>query len=127
MQTAVGGAASLQLQDPVKGWEVGQQVVLTTTIWKDEQVGYGGGARGLWWGRRLACRGGSFTSQRGCPWLLPGLCRPGPSRPPTSPLLPSPRRRRVQENQNEVVTVGGVSPDGRTLYLAAPLQYQHYG
>ena len=33
----------------------------------------------------------------------------------------------LQENQNEVATIASVSPDGRTLRLAAPLQYQHYG
>lgn len=38
-QTANAGASSLQLQDPVKSWEAGQQAVVTTTIWKDEQVG----------------------------------------------------------------------------------------
>ncbi|PRW44355.1 G8 domain-containing [Chlorella sorokiniana] len=36
-QTANAGVSSLQLQDPVKSWEAGQQVVITTTIWKDEQ------------------------------------------------------------------------------------------
>ncbi|KAI7839068.1 hypothetical protein COHA_007210 [Chlorella ohadii] len=36
-QTANAGASSLQLQDPVRSWEAGQQVVVTTTIWKDEQ------------------------------------------------------------------------------------------
>lgn len=39
VQTANAGVSSLQLQDPVKSWEAGQQVVITTTIWKDEQVG----------------------------------------------------------------------------------------
>ena len=43
------------------------------------------------------------------------------------PPLQSPAPRPLQENQNEVVTVQGVSADGRTLYLAAPLQFQHYG
>jgi hypothetical protein len=33
----------------------------------------------------------------------------------------------AQENQNEVVTVASVSEDGRTIFLTAPLQYQHYG
>lgn len=42
-------------------------------------------------------------------------------------LPPAPNTLPPQENQNEVVTVQGVSPDGRTLYLAAPLQFPHYG
>jgi hypothetical protein len=37
-QTATAGSTSLKLQDAVPGWEAGQQVVVTTTIWKDEQV-----------------------------------------------------------------------------------------
>jgi hypothetical protein len=37
-QTATAGLSSLKLQDAVPGWEAGQQVVVTTTIWKDEQV-----------------------------------------------------------------------------------------
>ncbi|KAL4433088.1 hypothetical protein ABPG77_006515 [Micractinium sp. CCAP 211/92] len=36
-QTANAGASAIQLQDSVASWEPGQQVVLTTTIWKDEQ------------------------------------------------------------------------------------------
>lgn len=38
-QTANAGASQLVLQDPVRGWEAGQHAVVTTTIWKDEQVG----------------------------------------------------------------------------------------
>lgn len=41
------------------------------------------------------------------------------------PLLPFPPL--PQENQNEVVTVAAVSADGRSIILAAPLRYQHYG
>ncbi|KAI3428632.1 hypothetical protein D9Q98_007455 [Chlorella vulgaris] len=67
-QTATAGSSTLQLQDAALGWEPGQQAMVATTIWKDEQ-----------------------------------------------------------ENQNEVVTVASVSEDGRTIFLTAPLQYQHYG
>ncbi|KAI3430644.1 hypothetical protein D9Q98_005237 [Chlorella vulgaris] len=67
-QTAAAGAKSLKVKDAVQGWEQGQQVVITTTIWKDEQ-----------------------------------------------------------DNQNEVVTIDSVSADRRTIYLASPLKYDHYG
>jgi hypothetical protein len=33
----------------------------------------------------------------------------------------------LQDNQNEVVTIESVSADRRTIYLAAPLKYDHYG
>lgn len=39
VQTAAAGANWLKVKDAVQGWEKGQQVVITTTIWKDEQVG----------------------------------------------------------------------------------------
>ncbi len=43
------------------------------------------------------------------------------------PCCLAPPLLSAQENQNEVVTVASVSEDCRTIFLTAPLQYQHYG
>ena len=40
LQTATAGSSTLVLQQRVS-WEVGQQIVVTTTTWRDEQVRWG--------------------------------------------------------------------------------------
>lgn len=143
-QTANAGASSLQLQDPVTSWEAGQQAVLTTTIWKDEQVG----SLAALAMHEATCSSlvGECTRRRS----FHGLGRCGAAKLERQEAVHVAQQRQVacastlpealcavtvcgpalcclQENQNEVVTISGVSSDGRTVYLAQPLQYQHYG
>lgn len=89
-QTANGGASTLQLQDPVSSWEAGQQVVLTTTIWKDEQVR--GGVQGASWEGGAAAGGDAPVPS---PCMLAPQRRDEALRSPAPTCLP--RRCRAGE------------------------------
>ena len=83
--TAAAGSRTLRLREAV-GWEAGQQVVVTTTVWKVGARGavHAGGGEGAWQGAGLAR-----------PHRPPALHAPVPPHPSPPPHPPTHHTRRT--------------------------------